>query len=117
MTSSNPYLRRTAVMLERAAKAKKVRIWDEASMMLSRPASLKVEVNVGRISRIAGSGTVLFVPGKVLGTGLLDKKVVVGAFAFSSAARKKIAEKGGTAMTVEQFLKKYPGGSGVRIVE
>ncbi len=117
MTSSNPILRRTAVMLERAAKEKKALVWDVASRMLSRPAGLKVEVNVGRISRIAGTGKILFVPGKVLGSGLLDKKVVVGAFSFSEAARKKIADKGGSAMSVEQFLKKYPDGGGVRIVE
>jgi large subunit ribosomal protein L18e len=104
-------------MLERASKAKKAPIWEQASKMLGGPTSLKVEVNVGRISRIAGNGTVLFVPGKVLGSGILDKKVVVGAFSFSAAAAKKITESGGSAMSVEQFLKKYPSGSGVKLVK
>ena len=40
----------------------------------------------------------LFVPGKVLGTGPLDKKLVVGAFSFSSSARKKIESAGGEAL-------------------
>ena len=117
MTSSNPQLRRTAVMLERAGKENKVSIWRVASQMLTRPTSTRVEVNLGRISRIAGDGGALFVPGKVLGFGLLEKKVMIGAFAFSAAARRKIAEKGGSAMSVEQFLKKYPKGSGVTLVE
>jgi large subunit ribosomal protein L18e len=104
-------------MLERAARANKAPIWKKASEQLGATASLKVEVNIGRISRIAEGGSALFVPGKVLGSGELDKKIVVGAFAFSASARKKILAKGGQAMTVEQFLKKHPKGSGVTIVE
>lgn len=117
MTSSNPLLTRAAIMLERASRAKKAPIWSEASRMLGAPAGLRVEVNVGRISRIAAKDSALFVPGKVLGSGLVDKRVIVGAFSFSAAARKKIESSGGSAMTVEQFLKKYPAGRGVKLVE
>jgi len=117
LTSSNPLLRSAVIMLERASKAKKAPIWNEASKMLGAPTGLRVEVNIGRISRIAAKDSALFVPGKVLGSGLLDKKVVVGAFSFSAAAKKKIESTGGSAMTVEQFLKKYPDGSGVKLVQ
>jgi len=117
MTASNPLLRSAAIMLERASKAKKAPIWIQASKMLAAPTGLRVEVNVGRISRIAAKDSALFVPGKVLGTGLIDKKVTIGAFSFSSAAKKKIESSGGSAMTVEQFLKKYPDGSGVKLVK
>jgi large subunit ribosomal protein L18e len=117
MTASNPLLRSAAVMLERASKAKKAPIWSEASRLLAAPTSLRVEVNVGRISRLAGKDSALFVPGKVLGTGSVDKKLVVGAFSFSASAKKKIVSNGGSAMTVEQFLKKYADGSGVKLVK
>jgi large subunit ribosomal protein L18e len=116
MTSSNPVLRRAAVMLERAAKKGKAPIWEDASRLLTADARNRVEVNVGRLSRIADDGQALFVPGKVLGTGVLDKKVTVGAFAFSASARSKLESAGGSALTIEQFLKKYPRGSGVRLV-
>ena len=116
MTSSNLVLRRTSVSLERAAKENQAMIWERASKMLSGPGSNKVEVNLGRLSRKAGEWSAFFVPGKVLGFGALDKKLVVGAFSFSESARKKITERGGSAMTVEQFLKKYPKGSGVKLV-
>ena len=117
MPSSNPLLRHASGMLERAAKAEKAPIWNEASRLLSGEGKNRVEVNVGRISRVAESGQALFVPGKVLGTGTMDKKLVVGAFAFSASARSKLESAGGSALTVEQFLKKYPGGSGVRLVK
>ena len=117
MTSSNPVLRKTAVMLERAAKEQKAAIWGDASRLLSRPGLTKVTVNTGRISRIAEEGGAVFVPGKVLGTGMVDKKVVVGAFSFSESAKSKISAAGGSAISVEQFLKKYPKGSGVKLVK
>lgn len=116
MTASNPILRRASVMLERAGKKQKAPIWGEASDMLSSPSKTRVEVNLGRISRLAEDGQAVFVPGKVLGTGVMDKKLVVGAFAFSSGARSKIEASGGSALSVEEFLKKFPRGSGVRLV-
>ena len=105
-------------MLERASKEGKAPIWLVAARRLSSPSKNKVEVNVGRISRIVKSGEAVFVPGKVLGTGTIGKKkLVVGAFSFSSQARTKIMEAGGSVLTVEEFLKKYPKGSGVKLVE
>ncbi len=115
--SSNQVLKRTAVMFERAGKEKKAPIWVKASAMLMRPAHTRVEINVSRISRIAGNGAKVFVPGKVLGAGVIDKKVTVGAYSFSSSAKAKIEAKGGSLLSAEQFLKKYPDGSGVKIVE
>lgn len=117
MTASNPVLRRTSVMLERAGKKQKVQIWSVASEMLSNPAKTRVAVNLGRISRVADDGQAIFVPGKVLGTGIMGKKLVVGAYAFSAGARSKIEASGGSALSVEEFLKKYPKGSGVRLVK
>ena len=116
MTSANPLLRSTAVLLERAGKEQKAQIWRDASILLSNPSRNKVQVNVGRIARLVEDGETVFVPGKVLGTGVLGKKVTVGAFAFSEEAKSKIELSGGSALTVELFLKKYPKGSGVKLV-
>lgn len=116
MTASSPVKRRAAVMLERAGKKQKTAIWRDASSMLSAEGKTRVEVNLGRISRVAGDGEAVFVPGKVLGTGVIDRKVTVGAFTFSSGARSKIEASGGSALTIEEFIKKFPKGSGVRLV-
>jgi len=116
MTASNPVLRHASVMLERAGKKQKAPIWRQASVMLSSPTKGRVEVNLGRISRVAEEGQAVFVPGKVLGVGVMEKKVVVGAFAFSAGARSKIEASGGVALGVEEFLKKFPKGSGVKLV-
>ena len=76
-----------------------------------------VEVNIGRISRLVKDDQVIFVPGKVLGTGVIDKKVTVGAHSFSESARSKIVASGGTVLSVQDFVKEFPDGRGVKLVE
>jgi len=117
VTATNPVLRHASIMLEKAGKKQKAPIWMEASTLLSGPTSNRVEVNLGRISRIAAAGDAVFVPGKVLGTGVVERKLVVGAFAFSAGAKSKIEASGGSALTIGEFLKKYPKGSGVRLAK
>ena len=117
MTSSNPLLRQMTVMLERAGRAQRAPIWTAAARLLARPKGTRVEVNLGRVSRFAEEGQAFFVPGKVLGGGLVDKKLVIGAFSFSAGARSKLEAAGGLALSVEEFLKKYPSGGDVRLVQ
>ncbi len=114
---SNPVLRRAAVMLEKSGRKEKAPIWALASDLISKPSRTKVEVNLGRIARVARDGEAIFVPGKVLGSGAFQKKVTIGAFSFSAGAKSKIEASGGKALTVEEFVKEHPRGSGVRLVK
>jgi large subunit ribosomal protein L18e len=116
MKKTNPLLRNAIVMLEKQAKKKESPIWKSASNELTRTSSRKLEVNVGHLSRIAKDDSTIFVSGKVLGSGTIDKKLVVGAQAFSLSARRKIIAVGGEALEVKEFLKRYPEGSGVILV-
>jgi large subunit ribosomal protein L18e len=111
---SNKILRSQVVALERKGRKEKLAIWRDAARYLAAPHSTETEVNVGHLSRL-GDGP-LVVPGKVLGTGPIDKKLVVGAFSFSSSARRKIEAAGGEAISIEELLKRYPEGSGVTLV-
>ena len=113
---SNKVLRSSIVLLERKARSEKAEIWREAARCLASGNATWPEVNVGHLSRIGGVSAV-FVPGKVLGTGNLEKKLNIGAFSFSSSARAKIELAGGKAFSVEEFVEKYPGGSGVALVK
>ncbi|MDW8084484.1 MAG: 50S ribosomal protein L18e [Candidatus Caldarchaeum sp.] len=74
------------------------------------------EVNLSRIQRHSRENEVVFVPGKVLGHGVLTKKLTVGALSFSRSAIAKIEAAGGRALLVEDFLKEYGDGSGVKII-
>ncbi|MBI2649452.1 MAG: 50S ribosomal protein L18e [Thaumarchaeota archaeon] len=116
MKAVNSVLKGTIVRLERQGRKRKAPVWASASEILSRGSSTRVEVNVNHLTRFTGKKQPIFVPGKVLGTGVVEKGLVVGAYAFSSSARKKIEAAGGEAVGVEEFLKRYPEGSGVIIV-
>ena len=111
---SNKILRTQVVALERKGRKEKIAIWRDAARYLAAPHSTETAVNLGHLSRL-GDGPVV-VPGKVLGSGPIEKKLVVGAFSFSSSARRKIEAAGGEALSIEEFLKRYPEGSGVTLV-
>ena len=116
LTKANKILRSSIVLLERQARSEKIGIWREAARYLSSGNATWPEVNVGRLARL-GDASAVFVPGKVLGTGNLEKKLNVGAFSFSASARSKIERAGGKTFSVEEFVKKYPQGSGVALVK
>ena len=111
---ANGVLRSQVIALERKGRKEKIAIWRDAARYLAAPHSTETHVNVGHLARI-GAGPLL-VPGKVLGNGPMNKKVVVGAFSFSASARKKIEEAGGEALSIEELVKKFPEGSGVKLV-
>lgn len=113
---SNKILRNQAVMLERLGRKEKIGVWKDAATYLSASTQNETLVNVARLARADSGDSPLLVPGKVLGSGPLEKKIVVGAFSFSAAARKKIESAGGEALTIEEFVKRFPDGSGVRLV-
>ncbi|MEM2096318.1 MAG: 50S ribosomal protein L18e [Candidatus Caldarchaeum sp.] len=74
------------------------------------------EVNLSRLERHTGDNDVVFVPGKVLGGGVITKKLTVGAFSFTSTAYKKITAMGGRALLAEDFLKEFGQRKGVKLV-
>jgi large subunit ribosomal protein L18e len=114
MKALNPFRKKATIILERKGRASP--IYRDVSYYLSQPSSRRVEVNISKLSRLSKKGNIFFVPGKVLGSGRIESKVVVGAFSFSRNARLKIEERGGEALTVEEFLARYPEGRGVTIV-
>jgi large subunit ribosomal protein L18e len=116
VTRSNDVLRSQAVMLERKGRKESSALWKEAARRLSGPKSTETIVNISRLARFGDGELPLLVPGKVLGTGILDKKLIVGAFAFSNSARAKIESAGGEALELDEFVDRYPDGRGVIIV-
>ena len=58
----------------------------------------------------------MLVPGKVLGSGLLDHKVEIAAFSFTQGARDKIEKSKSTALTIDELIEKNPTGSNVKLV-
>ena len=96
--------------------AKKSRFWRRIAEELEKGPRRRREVNVYHINRLTKEGETVFVPGKVLGTGIIDHPVTVGAFSFSKQAYEKIIKAGGEALLIDEFLEKYPTGSNIKLI-
>ncbi len=113
---TNPRLTDLIRMLRSASHESEAQIWREIAKRLDTSSSNYAEVNIGKINRYAQEGEIILVPGKVLGSGLLEHSVRVAALNFSDSAREKIAQASGDCMTIEELVSANPKGSRVRIL-
>lgn len=102
--------------LKIAAIEKKVPLWKRIAVELEKPTRRKREVNVFKIEKFARNEEIIVVPGKVLGSGAISKKVTVAALSFSDSAKDKIKSVKGEALSIADLLEKNPQGSKVRIM-
>ena len=73
-------------------------------------------VNISKIEyNISKNGKVV-IPGKILGSGTLSKKVTVSAYSFTKTAIQKIEKAGGKCMIFNDFIKKNPTGKDVVVI-
>ncbi len=91
-------------------------IWRKAAEELSRPTRRRREVNVSKINKYAKEGSTILVPGKVLGSGFVTKKVTVAAFNFSGAAKSLIEKSGGRAIGIAELMAENPQGKDVVVL-
>jgi large subunit ribosomal protein L18e len=101
--------------LIRDMKAVKSDFWTRIAHDLDKPTRDRRIVNVNKIDKVCKENETIIVPGKVLGTGDLNKKVNVCAYQFSEEAIRKIKEKG-EALSIQELMTKNPSGKGVRII-
>lgn len=104
---------RSAIALFRKEKPE---IWRDVAEKLNRPTRSRVEVNLSQINRNANDGETVVVPGVVLSSGSISKRVNVAAWRFSASAKDKIKNAGGKAMTIEQAQKENPKGTNLRMM-
>lgn len=102
--------------LKKAANTNSAKIWKAVAEMLEKPRRQRVVVNVGKLERVVEEGDVVIIPGKLLGGGVIVKKVTVAAFKTSPKAVKKVLEAGGEVLTIPELVRRFSKGSKVKIV-
>ena len=98
--------------LKQASKKNEAPIWSRLADLALKPSSAKRVVNLSRINKTTKDNDILFVPGKVLGTGNISHKITLSSFSMSVTAAKKIIQTGGSIITYSDMIKKYPTGKG-----
>jgi len=115
MSKTNPRLSSLIADLKSAARNSGGAVWGDIAERLQKPRRTHAEVNLGRIERYAQEDETVVVPGKVLGSGVLQKEVTVAAVDFSGTAETKI-DQVGEAVSLEQAIENNPEGSHVRVI-
>ncbi len=113
---TNPYLKNLIDDLEKKSRELKAPIWKDTAEKLSNSTRRRVEVNLNDIERNVNDGETILVPGVVLATGGLTKKINIAAWKFSKSAEQKIKSSSGKIMTIEELVKENPKGSHVKII-
>jgi len=113
---TNPNLRELVGELKKKAIKDKVPLWKRIATDLEKPTRRRRAVNLSRISRFTKSNEVVIVPGKVLGSGSMDHKITIAAFAFSEGAVEKLRQQNCEVLSIGEMLLKNPKGSKVRIL-
>jgi large subunit ribosomal protein L18e len=115
-TKTNPQLTRLITLLKDTSREHSVNVWRDIAVRFEAPRSRYAEVNLSKINRYASDGETILVPGKVLGSGILEAPVKVAALQFSASAQDKIQSVNGECMSIEELLSANPKGSRVRIL-
>ncbi len=116
MTTTNTQLAELINDLKKVSSENDAGIWKRIAYDLSKSTRQRRIVNLSKISRYCTEDEVIVVPGKVLGSGELNKKLTIAAYQFSDQAREKIKEAKGTSLDISELIKKNPQGKKVRIM-
>lgn len=117
MEKTNPQITQLIKNLKEKSYQEEAAIWKKLALRLEKSTRRQAEVNLSQINRHTKPDELVLVPGKVLGSGVLDHKVQIAALKFSNTAEEKIASAGGECLEINQLLEKNPTGTGIRIIE
>jgi len=116
MNKTNPVLINLIHELKKQSIEKEAPIWKDIALRLEKPSNNWSEVTLKRINIHINEKETALIPGKVLSTGTLTKKIPIAAWSFSEKAVEKIKKAGGTTLSIEDLMKKNPEGKNIRIM-
>ena len=113
---SNPNLRNLIAELKRRSIEDSCAVWKRIANDLEMPSRNRRAVNLSRINRFTKENELIVVPGKVLGSGVIDHKITVAAFAFSDGAVEKLKKSKCDIISIQDLMAKKPKVSDIRII-
>jgi len=90
--------------------------WLRVAKLLARPRRKAIEVNLEKIEKNCKEGDVVLVPGKVLGKGVLTKKITIACFKASKQARSKIQFSKSKLISIEELYEKNKKGENINLI-
>ena len=108
---TNPEM--TKLILE----ARKNNAWIKLAHVLSGATRKQASVNIEQIEKQTKAGDTILIPGKVLGSGELSKKVRICAIGISASAREKLKASKSEFVTIANEIKANPKAEGIKVIQ
>jgi len=116
LRTTNPEFIDLIRFLRKQSRENNALIWLDIAERLTKPRRQRIAINVSRLNRCTEKKETIVVPGKVLGTGIMDHALTVAALAFSAKAKEKICAANGKCLSFPEVIKKNPKGSNIKII-
>ncbi len=113
---TNPNLKGLIEELKKLGSEKNIPLWKRIAKDLEKPGRNSRAVNLSSINRNTKDNETIIVPGKVLGDGVLEHKLTIGAFSYSKGALEKISKAEAKAMFIKDFMGMDIKGKRIRII-
>lgn len=103
-------------IVETILLAKKNGAWNKIAQIIGGSRKKYSSINLKEIDTCSQDGDIVVVPGKVLSSGNLDKKVKVCAVNFSESAKEKLKNAKIGYFKILEEIKKNPEAKDVKIL-
>ena len=113
---SNSTLVKTIVELKEASRKNEAPLWRSIANRLEGSSRNWPSVNVSKLEYNVNKNGKAIVPGKLMGTGIVTKKMTVAAYSFTNSAKEKIQSAGGKCLTYNEMIKATPKGTDVMVI-
>ena len=113
---SNSTLVKTILELKEASRKNEAPLWRSIANRLEGPSRNWPSVNVSKLEYNINKNGKAIIPGKLMGTGIVTKKMTVAAYSFTDSAKEKIQSAGGKCLTYNEMIKATPKGTNVTVI-
>jgi len=113
---TNPLLQNLIMELKKRSNEQSVNLWKRVALDLEKPTRQRRVVNLSRINRYTKENEIIIIPGKVLGTGMLNHRLTISAYQFSDQAKDKLEKAGAEIVSLLDLSGEKPNGRRIRII-
>ncbi|EQB68199.1 MAG: 50S ribosomal protein L18e [Candidatus Thermoplasmatota archaeon] len=113
---TSPKIMETVETLLKLSRENQSPLWRDIAKRLSETRQNYADLNVGKISKMCKDGDIVVVPGKVLGSGYMEKKLKISALDVSEKAMKKIKDSGSEFVFLADLAKENPEPKNLKIM-
>lgn len=104
------------ILIETIFVARKSKNWFSLAHILSGSSSKLSAVNLSELDAKTTAGDTVVIPGKVLGSGNLTKKIRICALSASLETLEKLKKSKSEFVTILDEIKKNPKAEGIKLI-